>query len=361
MVGRYGLLSVKQGVIVMDFTDPSAPQPYSQLTLPDRWESVVGQFEIVVRHPYAYVPSWSVGFYIVDISDLASPQVVGQTALPSAGRAVALHDQWAYVGGVWRYTAPGYVVDISEPAAPQVVDTIGFFDGGLFDVHVEGSILYAASGHIYVVDLAQPTKPVVIDTFPVAASCLSFVKQGQRVYAVDVQIAGLHGIGCFDVSDPVEPVFLGKLSNGGGNLSVDVLNDHAWVGVSSGGVYAVNVADPYNPAPVYCYSSGLSAPCSAGTAPIEPSGITIYDRFAFVSDQSHGLVAYELNARGDATADGVVTSSDIIVVVSFVFKGGPPPANAAQANTSCTGSITATDVILLVNYVFKGANVPACP
>jgi hypothetical protein len=68
MVGTHGLLSVRQGVMVMDFSDAANPQFVSQLTLPDRWLNPTGQFEITVRYPHAFVPSWDVGFYIVDIS-----------------------------------------------------------------------------------------------------------------------------------------------------------------------------------------------------------------------------------------------------------------------------------------------------
>jgi subtilisin family serine protease len=63
-------------------------------------------------------------------------------------------------------------------------------------------------------------------------------------------------------------------------------------------------------------------------------------------------------AAGDVNGSGQITSSDIIYLINYLFKSGPPPVtlNAADADGSC--AIAAADVIYLVNYVFKGAAPP---
>jgi hypothetical protein len=63
--------------------------------------------------------------------------------------------------------------------------------------------------------------------------------------------------------------------------------------------------------------------------------------------------------NGDVNATGDITSSDIIYLVNFVFKGGPIPAcNGASGDVECSGAITSSDIIYLVNYVFKGGTPP---
>jgi subtilisin family serine protease len=62
--------------------------------------------------------------------------------------------------------------------------------------------------------------------------------------------------------------------------------------------------------------------------------------------------------RGDFTVDGSVTSADIISLVNYVFKGGPPSADPWTMDPNLDGSPTAADVIFLVNYVFKGGPAP---
>jgi hypothetical protein len=62
---------------------------------------------------------------------------------------------------------------------------------------------------------------------------------------------------------------------------------------------------------------------------------------------------------GDVNEDGAVTASDVIVLVNYVFKGGPDPEPcAANGDVNCDGSVTAADIIHMVNYVFKGGPPP---
>jgi len=62
---------------------------------------------------------------------------------------------------------------------------------------------------------------------------------------------------------------------------------------------------------------------------------------------------------GDVDNTGNITASDLIRMVSFVFKGGTTPQPCrASGDVNCSGTINASDVIALVNYVFKGAAPP---
>jgi len=62
---------------------------------------------------------------------------------------------------------------------------------------------------------------------------------------------------------------------------------------------------------------------------------------------------------GDVNVDGVITSADIIYLVGYVFKGGPPPKPCAAAgDVNCDGVVTSADIIYLVGYVFKGGPPP---
>lgn len=70
------------------------------------------------------------------------------------------------------------------------------------------------------------------------------------------------------------------------------------------------------------------------------------------------VIGPPLRPAGDVTADGVVSSSDILYVVNYVFKGGPAPVPASYGDVDLSCTITAADVIYLVNYVFKGGPAP---
>jgi hypothetical protein len=62
---------------------------------------------------------------------------------------------------------------------------------------------------------------------------------------------------------------------------------------------------------------------------------------------------------GDVNVDGILTSADIINMVNFAFKSGPPPLPIeAAGDTNCSGSVGSADIIIMVNHVFKSAAPP---
>lgn len=62
---------------------------------------------------------------------------------------------------------------------------------------------------------------------------------------------------------------------------------------------------------------------------------------------------------GDANVDLLLTSSDVIYIVNYVFKGGFEPFPCpASADVDCSGAVTSADIINLVNHVFKGGPAP---
>jgi uncharacterized protein (DUF362 family) len=100
-----------------------------------------------------------------------------------------------------------------------------------------------------------------------------------------------------------------------------------------------------------------------GTAPLEYT--TCYWRVEAVDGGGHrsGYQArpFQLGIfkAGDQNMDGVVTSSDVIYLVNYVFKGGstPLPCRAA-GDLNCDGVVTSSDIIYIVNFVFKGGAAP---
>ena len=63
--------------------------------------------------------------------------------------------------------------------------------------------------------------------------------------------------------------------------------------------------------------------------------------------------------RGDVNGSQTVNGTDIIFLVSYVFKGGAQPGcNGLSGDVDCSGVVSSADVIYLVNYVFKGGPAP---
>ncbi len=66
----------------------------------------------------------------------------------------------------------------------------------------------------------------------------------------------------------------------------------------------------------------------------------------------------EPGIRGDANGDGRVTISDVVYLVNYLFRGGPPPQPLTAGDANCDGIVDLGDVIWLLNYLFKGGSKP---
>jgi hypothetical protein len=66
---------------------------------------------------------------------------------------------------------------------------------------------------------------------------------------------------------------------------------------------------------------------------------------------------------GDANASGLVTISDAVYLINYIFSGGPAPDPIGVGDSDCNSLITISDVVYLINYIFSGGAVPcaACP
>jgi len=65
---------------------------------------------------------------------------------------------------------------------------------------------------------------------------------------------------------------------------------------------------------------------------------------------------------GDVNWNGSYTSSDIIYLVNFVFRGGPKPLICtSNGDVNCDGPVNSADILYMVNYVFRKGPYPCDP
>jgi hypothetical protein len=362
VMGRWGFCSIAAGLLVLDLTAPSTPQFVTRLEIGSpRPQQIAGHFRVEVQGRFAYLPHWWDGLYVIDISDPAQPQVVGHLALPDRVRSIKVHGRYGYLSGADQALK---TVDLSDPTQPQVVDSL--LDHLLiYDFCIVGSHLYAAAHFLYTFDITDPAHPVLLHTFTETAWAHSVAAQGTRLYVADihfVQSGGLQGIGIFDISTPPVPVLMGSNPQHGLDEDAVPIGNHCYMTNETSGLHAVDVSDPTQPVYVNCYDQGAPPGCAASyEGPYTyAASVAVVDGFAYVScDQ--GLLIYALDSRGDINADGKKNAADIILLVNYVFKSGPPPNPVLQGDTECKGGTTSADIIYLVNFVFKSSTPPVCP
>jgi len=63
---------------------------------------------------------------------------------------------------------------------------------------------------------------------------------------------------------------------------------------------------------------------------------------------------------GDTNNDLMVNIGDVVYLVSYIFKGGPPPEPLCGGDVNGDGDINLGDGVYLVAWIFKGGPAPVC-
>ena len=100
-------------------------------------------------------------------------------------------------------------------------------------------------------------------------------------------------------------------------------------------------------------SDNYRIPVNSGGQP-SAGGISQSDNYVIQAGYAHASFVM----RGDANADGVINSADVVYLINYLFKGGPDPCPLEAGNANCDGVINSADIVYLINYLFKGGPPP---
>ncbi len=74
-----------------------------------------------------------------------------------------------------------------------------------------------------------------------------------------------------------------------------------------------------------------------------------------ITISNSGLIAF---VCGDADASEIITISDVVFLINYIFGGGPAPNPVFRGDADCNGIVTISDAVYLINYIFGGGAVP---
>jgi len=290
---EYALLGGRQGLIIVDITNPDAPQQIVQIPGPNNlWK------EIKTYGHHAYIVSeGGQGIQIVDLSGLPSPNLSHKyykgdgTILNQLDRIHALHIDttkgflYAYGGNLFS----GGVKIFNLNPDPYNPTYAGKFDalGYVHDGYVDNDTMYA--GHIYagmfsVVNMADKTVPELISTqsTPNLFTHNTWLSEDRRTIFSTDEVNNSF-LAAYDITDPEEIKLLDKIQSNPGSNSM-VHNTHIrgnWAITSwyKDGFTIVDISRPDNLVQVgnydtYTGSGGGSSGCW-GVHPNFPSGTII--------------------------------------------------------------------------------------
>ncbi|NIN00726.1 MAG: hypothetical protein GTO24_22370, partial [candidate division Zixibacteria bacterium] len=61
---------------------------------------------------------------------------------------------------------------------------------------------------------------------------------------------------------------------------------------------------------------------------------------------------------GDANGDGAVGAADVIFLINYLFRNGPPPNPLASGDENGDCEVNPADAVYLLNYLFRGGPPP---
>jgi len=98
-------------------------------------------------------------------------------------------------------------------------------------------------------------------------------------------------------------------------------------------------------------------PTEAGEFAFE---VTVWERDGLYSDTRGYRMLVEPSdyTAGDVNQDDSINILDILYLIDYLYKGGPPPANGNQSDPDASCEIDILDITYLINFLYKGGPGP---
>ncbi len=103
---------------------------------------------------------------------------------------------------------------------------------------------------------------------------------------------------------------------------------------------------------------------SSGDVTFDPSPST--EGTMLVTVTKHNYLYYQQEVEvsgyivGDANGDGIIDLEDVLLLINYLYKGGPAPEPLGAGDANCDGTIDLADILYLINYLYKEGPAPEC-
>ena len=277
--GNYAYIGEGGALTILDISNPASPTVVGKTApLPDIVQ------DVYVSGDYAYIADSGGGLRVMDVSNPSNPTEMGFCDTPGRAYGVAVAGGYAYVAD--RYYGLR-VVDVSTPSNPTEV---GFYDmWGADGVVVAGDYAYVVAGGLRVVDVSTPANPTEVGFCDTPGYELGVAVAGGYAYIAD----GDSGLRVVDISSPSNPTEVGFYDTPGVAGDVAVSGGYAYIADGYGGLRVVDVSTPSNPTEVGFYDTSGSA-----------TDVAVAGGYAYVADYYDGLQVVDVSTPSNSTEVG---------------------------------------------------------
>ncbi len=201
-------------------------------------------YDVAVEGGYAYIGNGYV-FQVLDVSNPASPKIVGQLTMEYPINRLVISGNYAYT------ISPFSIIDISNPANPVLVSTYNLSTGdGPSAITVRGNYAYLGDyiGWVFIIDISNPTSPKEIIRRPTNGEDVEYIAvKDSALYAstsdTDVNI--------FNIAKPDSSFLINGYIVPGVNEPITIAGHFLYTGGGAYGgkfqTYDISGSDLYNP------------------------------------------------------------------------------------------------------------------
>jgi hypothetical protein len=276
---------------VVDITNPASMTVVS--TTPITGYETYGQSGVRVQGKYVYLES-STGtastnlLQIYDVSKPVAPAFVGSVPLPLYSLGLWVSGQYVYAisyvdNSAVSNSSAGVlsIVDVSNPASPKIVGSSNTGTTGVHvaDIKVVGNYAYVSGqaiaqiqSDVLIFDISNPASPHLLSSLPAAHSPQGLDVEGSYWYET---IYDGNSLNIYDISNPASFAQVGAAALTGTCKPQDVTVEGTTAYVacySNSSVAVVNVANPASP----IVNGYISLPATSYPIFIEAKGRYVY-------------------------------------------------------------------------------------
>lgn len=246
-------------------------------TTPYRWVKVDGE--------YAYVTD-SAGLSILNISDPNGIYNISACPLNYSPIDMQIFGDYVFTLSYGQLD----LINVTDKSTPEIVST--FYDDSVI-ANVYNRNLYCDNMRAYVscasmIDgfiILDFTDPADLTPVGIFNSLICGWPRGFDIVGDLAYIAGEDSnFVVVDISNPADPIVLGKCTSPSFALDVKVSGNYAYVADNSGGLMVIDVSDPYEPYAVSTYNT-----------PSYARDVNVVDNLAYIADKESGIIIFDIS------------------------------------------------------------------
>ncbi len=287
---------------------------------------------MVVRGDYAFVSEATQD--AIRIIDISSPDSLTNVATIASSTANKILDAGTMtINGNYLYilnvsTTYMTIYDVSNPALPILVSTTAMIPGptnNATDIVIQGNYAYVTGGSatdFRIYDITDPynVRPMGIinnNDQGMAANALAN-PTGVVVVGKYAYIASGAYLVVIDISDPLNPIYVGSLNNTTVVAGLAIQGKYAYI-ASGGGTGLFSIVDLSNKAsPVLVTStSNINATNLSGNYPVDREGILVAGNYAYIAG-TQGVSVFDITSSSHPFLTGMLANGNAPISLSNV-------------------------------------------